>query len=72
MRCKVFTGKRWHIAEKQAYDWLAMQKPQLQLHHSETSMRGPAIVKVWYDFSRGRSHHPVRGQLARTSARVSS
>ena len=72
MKCKVFTGSHWYIAEKHADHWLATRTPQFELHHSETCMRGLPTVKVWYELGRGRPHQPARGHLARASAKAAS
>jgi len=66
MKCKTFIGRRWPAVEKQAYDWLARQKPQVELLRSETRMR-TATVKVWYDFAGCRPRRPVRAPLGRAA-----
>ena len=70
MKCKVFTGRRWDAVERQAYGWLATQKPTLDLHHLETRMRGPATVTLWYDVTRGRPVSTAQGPAARSRFRV--
>ncbi len=63
MKCKIFTGRRWGTVEKQAYDWLAAQKRNLELHLTETHMSEPIRVTLWYDVARSRPvslHHPHR------------
>ena len=67
MKCKVFRGHGWTSVEKTAYDWLAKQKPELELHLSETReyVRGnsrtgtPSVVTIWYHF-RSKSVVPKR------------
>jgi hypothetical protein len=71
MKCKVFRGHGWTSVEKTAYDWLAKQKPQLDLHLSETReyLRGtgqtgsPSVVKIWYDFSSKSVAHKRNVQM---------
>ena len=67
MKCKIFSGRRWPAVEKQAYDWLARQKPQLELHRTETRMR-TATVKVWYGFAGSRPRRPLAAPLGRVAA----
>ena len=66
MKSKIFTGERWDSVEKQAFDWLAAQKPNLELHHLETFIRVPVHVTLWYEVVR-RPVSPHR--LHRTAVR---
>jgi hypothetical protein len=65
MKCKVFTGRRLDAVEKQAYGWLAVQKPNLDLQRLESRFDGPATVKLWYSLSRARPVSRPRGHAAR-------
>ena len=54
MKCKIFTGRRRRTVEKHAYGWLAAQKPNLELHRTETHMAEPIRVALWYDVARSQ------------------